>query len=183
MNSTQPFFPLFFLSLYSSGGVEGSWIINMEIRELKLGNQFTAKYLHILLKETVHKPHNRVEWFIFWFDLYTFYLWENWCNLVIPAGLSLVGFLLLLLFCFQYLREGSSQSLMEIMEITETVPWCMTFLDSHTLDDPGDYQFLLGCVHTQTHPWMGFPKTIAVVIRPPILTSKQSCLSSFGQYL
>lgn len=33
----------------------------MEIRELKLGNQFTAKYLHILLKETVHKPHNRVE--------------------------------------------------------------------------------------------------------------------------
>lgn len=62
----------------------------MEIRELKLGNQFTAKYLHVLLKDTVHKPHNREEWFIFWFDLYTLYLWENGCNLVIPARLCLL---------------------------------------------------------------------------------------------
>lgn len=28
-------------------------------KRMKLGNQFTAKYLHILLKETVSEIHNR----------------------------------------------------------------------------------------------------------------------------
>lgn len=40
----------------------------------------------------MHKPHNRVEWFIFWFDLYTLYLWENGCNVAIPARLFIFIF-------------------------------------------------------------------------------------------
>lgn len=41
-------------------------------KRMKLGNQFTAKYLHILLKETVYKTHNRVD--DFYFDL----IWEHY---------------------------------------------------------------------------------------------------------
>ena len=60
-------------------------------KRMKLGNQFTAKYLHILLKETVYKTHNRVD--DFYFDL----IWEHytpgrtylshWCqHLVVCQG-------------------------------------------------------------------------------------------------
>lgn len=39
---------------------------------MKLGNQFTAKYLHLLLKGAVYKTHNRVDGF--YFDL----IWEHY---------------------------------------------------------------------------------------------------------
>lgn len=51
-------------------------------KRMKLGNQFTAKYLHILLKETVSEIHNRAWWFLFWFDLCAPRLWEKWRGVV-----------------------------------------------------------------------------------------------------
>lgn len=41
-------------------------------KRMKLGNQFTAKCLHILLKETAYETHNRVG------DLYFDLIWEHY---------------------------------------------------------------------------------------------------------
>lgn len=46
-------------------------------KRLRLGNQFTAKYLHILLKETVYEARSRVGFFMFWFDLCASSPWED----------------------------------------------------------------------------------------------------------
>lgn len=130
----------------------------MEIRELKLGNQFTAKYLHILLKETVHKPHNRVEWFIFWFDLYTLYLWENRCNLVIPAGLFQLGFCCC---CCCFVTDISDKGAVGPNRNFKSVRCYVVFLEAHTFEYAGvllaNAQFPWGLVWIQDNLW-GSPK-------------------------